>query len=147
MPQRNVVDLPTSLNNSTLFFHGANIGPKGNGVVYVNRVLYSIPDRKVYFFTSDGDYIKIIIFDLKDKTKQTGYSKVNKKEHGKYINSLLEGDQIVLRDVFRNKPSEPSEKDGYKVGSQNVRPDGSSDIIKNEAKVIVDYLNLNKIKF
>ena len=147
MPQRNVVDLPTFLNNSTLFFHGANIGPKGNGVVYVNRVLYSIPDRKVYFFTSDGDFIKIIIFDLKTGIKETGYSKVNKKDHGKYINSLLERDQIVLKNVILNKPSEPSEKDGYKVGVQNFRTDGSSDIIKNEVKVITDYLNLTKIKF
>lgn len=130
-----------------MFFHGANIGPNGNGVADVNRVLYSIRDRKVYFFTSDGNYIKIIIFDLKSGIKQTGYSKVNKKEHGKYINSLVERDQIVLTNVIRNKPSEPSEKDGYKVGGQNVRPDGSSDIIKNEQKVIVDYLKLNNIKF
>jgi len=146
MPQRNVVDLPTSLNNSMLFFHGANIGPKGNGVVYVNRVLYSISDRKVYFFTSDGDFIKIIIFDIKTGIKQTRYSKVNNKDHGKYIKSLVERDQIVLTNVIRNEPSEPSENDGYKVGVQNFRPDGSSDIIKNEVKVIADYLHLNKIK-
>ena len=150
VPQRvpqNFVDLPTPFKNTKLIFHGANIGPRGNGIADVNRVLYSIPDRKVYFFTSDGDYIKIIIFDINTGIKQTGYSKVNKKEHGKYINSLVKGDKLELRDVFRNKPSEPSEKDGYKVGGQNVRPDGSSDIIKNEVKVIVDYLNLNKIKF
>jgi hypothetical protein len=113
MPKRDIIEWPNQTPEGIVVFHGEKIG-KGNGFSSVGKILYSVPDNQVWFFSPDGDFVKIIILNLNNKTKQTGHGPINKNN----LDKIVMGDRIILNDVTISKPFNPTVNDGYKIGFQ-----------------------------
>ena len=139
MPNQTFIDLPVQRNNEQLVFYGSSIGQSGKETSVVNRILYDVRNKEVWFFSHDGQYVKIIVFNLNKKTKRTGAGLIRHNDIGK----IIKNDNLILNGVRLSDPISPTGNEGYNVGIEYVGKDVKRPIV-GEKQAIEAYLSFYK---